>query len=107
LRPNVLESGLWSVQALLGKEQPTFLGRLRDEVRRRHTALWGQYVRQLNSELLDRAPELYTRLVLDAPPQRRVHTTAALTMVLASSTLAAARCPGSTRRRLLIPCKRS
>jgi Cu(I)/Ag(I) efflux system membrane protein CusA/SilA len=65
LRPNVLERRLWSLHTALGGEKPTFLGRLHDEVRDRFRDLWKQHVRKLNSELLDRAPGLYTRLVLE------------------------------------------
>jgi Cu(I)/Ag(I) efflux system membrane protein CusA/SilA len=65
LRPNLLERGLWSIHSALGGEQPTLLGRLHDAVREQHTSLWSRHVRRLNGELLDRAPGLYTRLVLE------------------------------------------
>jgi Cu(I)/Ag(I) efflux system membrane protein CusA/SilA len=65
LRPNVLERGLWSLDAALGRERPTFLGRLHDQVQGEYASLWGEYVRGLNAALLDRAPGLYTRLVLE------------------------------------------
>jgi Cu(I)/Ag(I) efflux system membrane protein CusA/SilA len=65
LRPTIVQRGLWSVHAALGGERPTLLGRLHDEVREQHTALWRQYIGQLNAELLERAPGLYTRLVLE------------------------------------------
>ena len=65
LKPNVLERALWSTHQALGGEQPTLLGRLHDEVRDHYTALWRQYLRRLNAELLERAPALYTRLVLE------------------------------------------
>jgi Cu(I)/Ag(I) efflux system membrane protein CusA/SilA len=65
LRPNLLERGLWSVNAALGGEPPTLVGSLQDEVRSHSTALWRRYIRKLNSELLDRAPGLFTRLVLE------------------------------------------
>ncbi len=70
LRLNDLERGLWSLgdalgSDILGGERPTLVAQLHDEVRKQHASLWTQYVRQLNSELLDRAPGLYTRLVLE------------------------------------------
>src|SRR5262249_253817 len=65
LEPNVLERALWSTHAALGGERPTLLGRLQDEVRDHYRSLWRQYIRRLNTELLERAPGLYTRLVLE------------------------------------------
>jgi Cu(I)/Ag(I) efflux system membrane protein CusA/SilA len=64
-RPNALEEGARSVLAAMGWKRPTLVDRLYADVRERYTALWQQYLRQLNSELLDRAPGLYTRLVLE------------------------------------------
>jgi Cu(I)/Ag(I) efflux system membrane protein CusA/SilA len=65
LRPNALEQGAWPLLAALGQERPTLLGRLSDAVNGHYLALWRQYFRRLNAELLERAPGLYTRLVLE------------------------------------------
>jgi Cu(I)/Ag(I) efflux system membrane protein CusA/SilA len=65
LRPNLVERGVWSVQSALGRDRPTLLGRLHDDVYAQHTALWRAYMRPLNADLLQRAPGLYTRLVLE------------------------------------------
>jgi Cu(I)/Ag(I) efflux system membrane protein CusA/SilA len=51
--------------AALGQERPTLAGRLYDAVNAQYTAQWRQYVRKLNAELLERAPGLYTRLVIE------------------------------------------
>jgi Cu(I)/Ag(I) efflux system membrane protein CusA/SilA len=66
LRTNALERGLRSAHTALGGEPSTLLGRLQDEVRRQHRALWQEHVHKLNAELSDRAPGLYTRVVLEA-----------------------------------------
>jgi Cu(I)/Ag(I) efflux system membrane protein CusA/SilA len=65
LRPNMLEQGTRPLLAALGQERPTLVGRLTDAVNGQYLALWRQYVRRLNAELLERAPGLYTRLVLE------------------------------------------
>src|SRR5262249_27007667 len=43
-----------------------FLDDLVDSVRERHYSFWRQHAAKLNAELRDRAPELYTRLVLES-----------------------------------------
>jgi Cu(I)/Ag(I) efflux system membrane protein CusA/SilA len=65
LRANILQRGLWEAHAALGGERPTLLGRLHDEVRAHHRALWQEHVQRLNAELLERASGVYTRLVLE------------------------------------------
>jgi Cu(I)/Ag(I) efflux system membrane protein CusA/SilA len=65
LQPNVLERGLWSVHQALGGERPTLISRLHAEVRSQYQALWRRHVRELDTELLERAAGLYTRLVLE------------------------------------------
>jgi Cu(I)/Ag(I) efflux system membrane protein CusA/SilA len=65
LHANLLQRGLWEAHAALGGERPTLLGRLHDEVRAHHRALWQEHVQRLNAELLERAPGVYTRLVLE------------------------------------------
>lgn len=65
LRRNMVERGLHAVHGALGGTTPTLLDRLHAEVRDHHLAQWRRYVRQLNAELQERAPALYTRLVLE------------------------------------------
>jgi Cu(I)/Ag(I) efflux system membrane protein CusA/SilA len=64
-RPDPLTRGLLAVHTSLGGRAPTFFTRVHDDVRRRHRALWTEHVDRLNDELLERAPTLYTRLVLE------------------------------------------
>src|SRR5262249_32457897 len=47
-----------------GGNRPPFFTHLHDTVTARHRALWRQHVAKVNAELLDRAPPVYTRLVL-------------------------------------------
>jgi Cu(I)/Ag(I) efflux system membrane protein CusA/SilA len=66
LRPSLLESGLWSLHEALGGRRPTLVDRLHAEVQSQFNRLWRVQIRKLDSDLLERAPGLYTRLVLEA-----------------------------------------
>src|SRR5262249_5358307 len=69
-QPGPLLRGADRLHALLGGTPPTFFTRLHEAVTARHLALWRQHVQKLNSELLERAPPVYTRLVLQELLQR-------------------------------------
>jgi len=65
LRPSLLEQGRGAVHALLGGAPATLLDRLHGEVQSHFASAWRGHVRRLNAELRERAPGLYTRLVLE------------------------------------------
>jgi copper/silver efflux system protein len=69
-QPGPLLRGADRLHALLGGTPPTFFTRLHEAVAARHLALWRQHVQKLNGELLERAPPVYTRLVLEELLQR-------------------------------------
>jgi Cu(I)/Ag(I) efflux system membrane protein CusA/SilA len=58
------------VRVILGGEKHTLIDRLYDAVLTRHTELWRAHMLRLNSELLERAAGLYTRLVLESILQK-------------------------------------
>jgi Cu(I)/Ag(I) efflux system membrane protein CusA/SilA len=65
-RPGGLAGLAGPVRVLLGGEEPAPTEELFAVVRARHRDEWGRHAARLNAELLDRAPGLYTRLVLEA-----------------------------------------
>jgi Cu(I)/Ag(I) efflux system membrane protein CusA/SilA len=54
------------LQELFGGHETSFLDELTDDVREHHRARWKTHTVRINEELLERAPGLYTRLVLEA-----------------------------------------
>lgn len=65
-RPGGLAALVVPVRVLLGGDEPTPTEKLFAVVRARQREEWGRHAARLNAELLDRAPGLYTRLVLEA-----------------------------------------
>jgi Cu(I)/Ag(I) efflux system membrane protein CusA/SilA len=63
-QPNLLVRAVIQVHTGLGGQAPTFFTRLRDVVAARSVVLWHGHVDRLNRELIERAAETYTRLVL-------------------------------------------
>jgi Cu(I)/Ag(I) efflux system membrane protein CusA/SilA len=58
------------VRGILGGTRRTLIDRLYDSVLTRHNELWREHMVRLNSELLERAAGLYTRLVLESILQK-------------------------------------
>jgi len=74
LRPGLLAETRDAARVFLGGERETLTGRVFDAVKARHRELWREHTRRLNSELLDRAAGLYTRIVLESILQKTTIT---------------------------------
>ncbi|HEV3117900.1 MAG TPA: efflux RND transporter permease subunit, partial [Gemmataceae bacterium] len=63
-QPHLIMRGIYGLHSLLGGAAPTFFTRLHAAVDARYRALWFGHMDKLDGELLERAPVVYTRLVL-------------------------------------------
>jgi Cu(I)/Ag(I) efflux system membrane protein CusA/SilA len=63
--PSLLDQARLALGSVAGDARPTLAGRVEEVLDAQQRAQWSGHIRRLNGELRERAPQVYTRLILE------------------------------------------